>query len=288
MCARYLPWGELFCSVQAKMASLFPGIKERIHCSAHAERHRYPLKELSFWLGCRVWGAAWMPLHVPMDLHIATPRTCAPAPAEACGTVMSGAGRLPSTPLCTRGWSTPELSHGMLALVTAEGAPLPRGISPVLKPPVELSTHEHSAEKPSTQGVGNVQPLHTCVNDAAFNYVTTYYFFPQGMASLGTQDGPQAPGREARLCGDEGRCRQGPPLIRCRSWEVCGKRSRVVGRERAVSGARLPFGRMGLWSRRCSGHPGRCRGDEASHAASLGAACGCTGHRLGAWAPSHT
>ena len=122
--------------------------------------------------------------------------------------------------------SSPVLSssvHGTLALVTAEGAPLPRGISPVLKLPVELSTHEHSTGKPSSQEIGNVQPLHTCVNDAAFNYITTYYFFPQGRASLGTQDGPQALGREVRLCGDRGRCRQGPPLIRCRSWEVCGK-----------------------------------------------------------------
>lgn len=75
----------------------------------------------------------------------------------------------------------------------------------------------------SSQEIGNVEPLHTCVNDAAFNYVTTYYFFPQGTASLSTQDGPQAPGREARLCSDGGRRLQGPPLIRCRSWEVCGK-----------------------------------------------------------------
>lgn len=99
--------------------------------------------------------------------------------------------------------------RGMLALLTTEGAPLPGDISPVLTPPMELSTHEHSMGKPKE--VGNVQPLHTCVNDAAFNYVTTYYFFPQGMASLGTQDGPQAPGREVRLCGDGGCCRQGPP-----------------------------------------------------------------------------
>ena len=77
---------------------------------------------------------------------------------------------------------------------------------------MELRTHEHSTGKPSTQEIGNVQPLHTCVNDAAFNYVTTYYFFPQGTALLGTQDGPQAPGREVRLCGppssaaEAGRC----------------------------------------------------------------------------------
>lgn len=75
----------------------------------------------------------------------------------------------------------------------------------------------------SAQEMGNVEPLHTCLNDAAFNYVTTCYFFPQGTALLSTQDGPQAPGREARLCSDGGRRLQGPPLIRCRSWEVCGK-----------------------------------------------------------------
>lgn len=95
---------------------------------------------------------------------------------------------------------SPTLVYGMLALVPAEGTPLPRGISPVLKPSMELSTHEHSTGKTSTQKIGNVQPLRTCINDAAFNYVTVYYFFLQGMVLLGTQDGPQTLRREVRGC----------------------------------------------------------------------------------------
>lgn len=142
MRASCLPWGELSsCTPSRKgVAVSRKEIKGGIHCSAHTERHRYSLKELSFWLDCRVWGEVRVPSHVPMDPHVAMSQTYAPAPAETHGTVMSleQAGRPPPHSVHRTGAHHSSsvlfsLVCGTLALVATEGAPLPRHISPTFK-----------------------------------------------------------------------------------------------------------------------------------------------------------
>lgn len=76
-------------------------------------------------------------------------------------------------PIAVQGWS-PSIYPMLPTLLMAHWLWRQPGVlrSPEVfllpKPPVELSTHDHSAGKPSTQEIGNAQPLHTCVNDAAF------------------------------------------------------------------------------------------------------------------------
>lgn len=142
------------------MVKLFPGKRLRKECIAlHTTRHRYPLKELRL---CSLVENSVDAASHPVDPHMATLQSHA-QPTWDNDTIH---------PIAVQGWS-PSIYPMLPILLMAHWLWSLPGVlhSPgvfLLKPPVELSTQDHSTGKPSTREIGNAQPLHTCVNDAAF------------------------------------------------------------------------------------------------------------------------
>lgn len=126
----------------------------------HAKRHRYPLKELR---PCSLVESSTDAISHLMDPHTATLQSHA-QPTWNNDTFH---------PIAVQGWN-PSIYPMLPTLLMAHWLWREPGVlhSPEVfllrKPPLELSTHDHSAGKPSIQEIGNAQPLCTCVNDAAF------------------------------------------------------------------------------------------------------------------------